>query len=154
VILSQLAQSSPARPHARPRRMTGGSHLSATTRVCARALALPLPGGGRSVDAGFLRPRSLSRWPDPSTLRTVPSTRSLPLAAPWSPQTTVDHRARTPKTPTTSPAHAPQLPFEHRPEVRNSLLSTVPELATTTSSREDVGLWCLAGASGLRRIWP
>jgi hypothetical protein len=134
VILSQLAQSSPARPHARPRRMTGGSHLSAPTRVCARVLALPLPGGaGLSTPVFFAR--ALSRWPDPSTLRSVPSTRSLPLAAPWSPQTTVDHRARTPKTPATSPAHAPQLPFEHRPEVRNSLLSTVPELATTTSSR-------------------
>ena len=58
---------------------------------------------GRSVSAGFLRPRaralSLSRGPDPSALRTIPSTHSLPLAAPWgtlspppSPQTAVDQR--------------------------------------------------------------
>jgi hypothetical protein len=109
-----LAQSSLARP-----------------RPAALTLALPhsfSPSAwwGRSVSVGFLRPHaralSLSNGPDPSALQTVPSAHLLPLAAPWGPlsappflQTAVDQRARTPRTPATSPAHTPQLPFEHRP---------------------------------------
>jgi hypothetical protein len=37
------------------------------------------------------------------------------LSASPSPRTAVDQRARTPRSPAKSPAHAPQLPFEHRP---------------------------------------
>jgi hypothetical protein len=109
----------------------------------ARSHSLPPSAWwGRSIDASFLRPRarSLSLCPMGPACQHCepfpPRTRSLslrlaPLSAPPSPQTVMDQRAHTPRTPATSPAHVPHLPFEHRPHPLSlpCLISLTPTLS-------------------------
>jgi hypothetical protein len=87
------------------------------------------------------------------------------LSAPPSPQTAVDQRARTSRTPTTSPAHTPYLPFEHRsrPLSLPYLISPTPTLSCalppTPKLAGDPRLPCqpskpLGAASGLPEHRP
>jgi hypothetical protein len=118
-----LAQRGPTRE--RPRRLTGGLHLpAAVSRPCA--LFPPLFSG-----AGLSAPVALACVPSfslclagPTRQHTEPFPprvcfpslrRGASLSVLPSPRTVVDQRARMPRTPATSTAHAPQLPYEHRP---------------------------------------
>jgi hypothetical protein len=126
-ISAQPAQSSPARPHARapasPNRWappTSGSFL-------ARALSSPplFSGAGLSTLVALARAPSFSLClAGPTRQHTelfpprvcFPSLRrGASLSVLPSPRTVVDQRARMPRTPATSTAHAHQLPCEHRP---------------------------------------
>jgi hypothetical protein len=93
---------------------------------------LPLPSGaGVSVPVALTRapfaymPRGpVSQRNEPFPLRACSlSLRRGTASAPPSPRTDVDQRTRTPRSSAMSPAHAPQLPFEHHPH-----LHTLPYL--------------------------
>jgi hypothetical protein len=125
---SRPSSAQPGRVPARLCRLTGGFHLLAAVPFPARSLSLSLPSGaGLSVPVAFpcapLSPsasrahlvRAPNRYPHAPTL-------SLSLAVPWDcpvssafPAPAVDQdartHARTPRSPTTSPAHTPQLLF-------------------------------------------
>jgi hypothetical protein len=65
--------------------------------------------------------------PFPPCTRSLSLHRGTALSAPPPLRTAMDQRARTSRTPATSFAHAPQLPFEHR----RHLLSPLPHFAQT-----------------------
>jgi hypothetical protein len=112
------------------RRLTGGPHLPVTAcvRTCALSLPLSIPlHSGADVST----PVALVLAPVFSLYLMGPTCQHTELFLPHvrfcslhrgasllvlpSPRTTMDQRACTPRTPATSPAHVPQLPFEHRP---------------------------------------
>jgi hypothetical protein len=120
--------------------------ISVSPRLRALTPSLPLPGGaGLSVPVSFACVPTLSLCPtDPAHQRYEPFSprphslllrRGASLSAPPSPQTAVDQRARTLRTPATSPAHAPYLPFEHRsrPLSLPCLISPTPTLSCALS---------------------
>jgi hypothetical protein len=110
-------------------------------------LPLPLPSGaGLSAPAAFAyappfplcivgpprqRNESFPRAPHSLSLHCGTFLSALP-----SPRTVMDQRARTPRTPATSPAHAPQLPLEHRPHSLSlpCLISRKPTLSRALPS--------------------
>jgi hypothetical protein len=110
-------------------RLTSGLHMSAAVsfpRTLSFHLPLPLPSGARlsvPVACSLTHPLSVfaSRARPVSTMNCFaahplsPSLhRGTALSAPPSPRTAMDQRACTPISLATSPAHAPQLPFEPR----------------------------------------